>query len=56
MLPKILFVKKVVDLETEYYEANEDKKSLWESMTDWTEIGEYHLVRTSKIKGNIIEK
>jgi len=55
-LPKVLFVKRIVDGETEYFESDEDKESLCDSMTDWTEIGEYHLAKTSKIKGAVIEK
>jgi len=55
-LPKTLFVKKVIDGDTEYFESSEKKETLWESMTDWVDIGEYRFVKTTKIKGCVIEK
>jgi uncharacterized protein YktA (UPF0223 family) len=55
-LPKILFSKVVVDRDCTYFESSTDEKKLWEDMEKWTTVGEYKLVRTIKVKGDVIVK
>jgi len=55
-LPKKLFVKRVVEENLDCFEASEKKAELWEDMVTWTTVGEYRLVKTTKIKGTVVEK
>ena len=53
--PKILFIKKIIVGDFEDLEASEKKEELSESFNDLTEVGEYHLVRTFKLKSTLNE-
>lgn len=55
-LPKTLFVKHVQDGDCSYFESSENKKELWDDMESWTLVGEYKLVKTSKIRGTVETK